>query len=105
MKFTIVASLAAMAMATEQAFVLPDSKPKPTKDEMWTNDRIKDYVAKNHGGYEWQAFEKKQLLTETSRQAYVGTVITGLVSDWQSSLKQLPNVCTPGIQCRKEIND
>ena len=43
---------------------------------------IKDWVSINHGGYEWGAFEQNQLLTDESRQAFVGTMITNMVEEW-----------------------
>ena len=74
-------------------------------DDMWSNDKIKEFVSKNHGGYEWEAFEKNQLLTEQSRQAFTTEVITDLVQTWTSGLTRLPNVCEPGKECRRKVNE
>jgi len=71
---------------------------------MWTDEKIKTWVSEHHGGHEWQAFEGEQLLTDASREAFVGTMIEQLVDEWKTSFKYLPNVCEPGMACRAEVN-
>ena len=77
MKQFILAALAAVtAYAAEQVKI-----PEPVKetaapsDAMWTDEKIKTWVSEHHGGHEWQAFEGDQLLTDASREAFVGTMI------------------------------
>ena len=71
---------------------------------MWTDEKIKTWVSEHHGGHEWQAFEGEQLLTDASREAFVGTMIDQLVDEWKTSFKYLPNVCESGMACRAEVN-
>ena len=71
---------------------------------MWTDVKIKTWVSTHHGGHEWQAFEGDQLLTDASREAFVGTMIEELIEEWKTSFKYLPNVCESGMACRAEVN-
>jgi len=112
MKQFIIAALVAVnavkaslppSLDTYVAPVADEVIPAPA-DAMWTNDKIKQWVSVNHGGYEWGAFENNELLTEDSRQAFVGTMITNLVNEWMTSQNYLPNVCEPGVACRAAVN-
>jgi len=71
---------------------------------MWTNEKIKTWVSVNNGGHEWGAFSQNQLLTDDSRHAFVGAMITNMVEEWKTSQNYLPNVCDDGIECRAAVN-
>jgi hypothetical protein len=76
MKQFILAALAAVsAFAAEQVKIPEPAHEAVVADAMWTNEHIKTWVSENHGGHEWQAFEGEQLLTDASREAFVGTMI------------------------------
>ena len=103
MKQFIIAALVAVN-AVQASDAVDDSVVPAPADAMWTNEKIKQWVSVNHGGYEWGAFENNELLTEDSRQAFVGTMITNLVTEWMTSQNYLPNVCEPGVACRAAVN-
>lgn len=96
MKFYSLALFATAAFAAKQV-------PEVT-DTMWDNDMIKDWVAANHGGVEWNAFQDANLVTDGARQAFVENLATKLVAKWMEGMHALPKVCEPGIACRKEIS-
>ena len=98
MKFYSLALFATAAFAAKQ---LPEVDGA---DTMWTNDMIKDWVAENHGGVEWDAFHDANLVTDGARQAFVENLATKLVAKWMEGMDFLPKVCEPGIVCRKEIS-
>jgi len=105
--FFAAALLAASAIAAEtnQAVLNLGTKDEVKVDDMWTNDMIKDHVDTNFGNptVEWDDFAATTLMNADATQQIAGSVAASIVNQWETGLTHLPNVCDPGVKCRKEI--
>ncbi len=79
-------------------------EPSDPVDEMWTDDKIKDFVSDNFGGVEWDAFHEQNLVSDDARETFAENLATKLVAAWVEENKYLPHVCEAGVQCRNEVS-